>query len=155
MGIEQSFVGLSAKKFVRVIKIAIWLSIGASIGITFFCHFFRFLKCYWTWSVNLATPGGFFRQFFQNCLRSQKRILRGSVFSKKGFVFLLKVYGKVTKKFLIFIEKSMQVVQTAVYISRAVFWGLFRQKKLKVCCAKQFRTSAESFNRIAKNAFQH
>ena len=42
-------------------------------------------------------------------------------FFEKDFVFLLKVYGKVTKKFAFFVEKSMQVVQTAIYISRGFF----------------------------------
>ena len=31
--------------------------------------------------------------------------------------------------------------------------AFFDKKKLKVCCAKQFRSSAESFIRIDKNAF--
>ena len=66
-------------------------------------------------------------------------------FFQKGFVFLLKVYEKVTKKLFFFVEKSMQVVQTAIYFSRGAFRGFFWQKNLKVSCAKQVRTFGRNY----------
>ena len=95
----------------------------------------------------------FFSTDFSKLFAKSEDHFEVKCFFQKGFVILLKVYGKVTKKFLIFLKKSLQVVQTAIYISRWVFRGFFDKKKLKVCCAKQFRTSAESFIKIAKNAF--
>ena len=145
MGIERIFLGLSAKSFVGVIKIAIWMSIEASIGISFFCQFFLFLKCFWTWSVNLATPNVFFSAVFSKSFAKSEDHSGMKCFFQKRFVFLLKVYGKVTKKFAFFVEKSMQVVQTAIYISRGAFRGFFLTKKLKVCCAKQFWTFGRKF----------
>ena len=155
LGIDRIFLGLSDKNFAEFIKFATWMSIGASINITFFCQFFLFLKCFWTWSANLATPGGFFLQFSQNCLRSQRNILRWSVFSQKGFVFLLKVYGKVTKKFLFFCsEINAGGLNCNLYFKRSNP-RIFLTKKLKVCCDKQFRTFGRKFRYDCQKSIQH
>ena len=97
----------------------------------------------------------FFLQFSQNCLRSQRNILRWSVFSQKGFVFLLKVYGKVTKKFLFFCsEINAGGLNCNLYFKRSNP-RIFLTKKLKVCCDKQFRTFGRKFRYDCQKSIQH
>ena len=96
----------------------------------------------------------FFSAIFSKLFAKSEDLFEVNCFFPKWFCISFKSLWESNKKTFYFsVEKSMQVVQTAISISRAVFRGFFWQKKLKVCCAKQFRSSAESFIRIDKNAF--
>ena len=130
------------------------MSIGASLGITFFCQFFSVFEMFLNLERISCHTWRFFSAIFSKLFAKSEDLFEVNCFFPKWFCISFKSLWESNKKTFYFsVEKSMQVVQTAISISRAVFRGFFWQKKLKVCCAKQFRSSAESFVRIVKKAF--
>ena len=138
------FPNFQPENFSEVVKVAMYMTRGASLGITFFARIFRFRKFSVVGAGIFTTPGDLFQQSLQNSFAAVRVTIWGKVVYFKSFCIYLKPFGKLWK-YLFHQKLKTDGPNCNLYVQKS---------NPKIFLIEYFDFSAQAFVRIFKPAFK-